>query len=220
MYELEVRGEWWEPVKNEEGCYEIPPKQDRVAGELSYMPSQGATLDLIGKISPGFLHEDDVDERATIHGQTTDGNLVTLLNCFVSNSTNNYSDIWFESESYYSGRVLVGDLLNISAKFWKLSFSTQSLSKWTNTRIEDSPGTERFPTGPAMVRGVELGGVDLTLKMWENVESLTPGYPGSAHLEIWPSSPMTISTYLDDYLVPLRIFLNLGIRKTLRFRLL
>lgn len=210
MEELELRGEWWHPYINEEGKYDQPDKVERVAGELSYTPTRGASLDLIGSLSDAPPESLEEIERGTLHGRTTDGKFVTLVDTFPTNRSMSMAQVQVETESYHVSRVLVGGLLDETTEYWKMSFSTQCLEEWTNQPIEDSPGKTRLPEGPGEVRSIELDDIDITLGMWEDIEGLMPSIPGRANFSIWPNSPMTIAEFLDEYFVPLRNFLTLA----------
>lgn len=96
MKPLSVQGLWWLPQTPD----------DREAGTLTFDQIEGARLSVVGRLAPFKNGPIVMGEESVIHGFTTDGKPVTLLETFVINSRIAFSGI--DTETWHVRTIAVG----------------------------------------------------------------------------------------------------------------
>ena len=111
MEGFEYKGVWWPSEK---------PK-DQASGTLTYIPNQGASLDLVGFI----------DKPKIIHGISSNGKEITLYDFSSMRSHHNYPG--FVTSEYTPRTILVGDHFSEELLFTSVSISYSYLQDWLAT---------------------------------------------------------------------------------------
>ncbi len=133
---LEYKGYWYLPSSSEK----------KVAGILTYIPSDKITLELIGAFDISLSSIFETKEEKVIYGKTSDAKEVTLLQCFQCSSINFSSD--FPIVTYNCSYLIIGKHINSldeQARYW-VSFRIPELTYWchpgalTNTVKFDENG--------------------------------------------------------------------------------
>ncbi len=133
---LEYKGYWYLPSSSEK----------KVAGILTYIPSDKITLELIGAFDNSLSSLFETKEEKVIYGKTSDAKEVTLLQCFQCSSINFSSD--FPIVTYNCSYLIIGKHINSldeQARYW-VSFRIPELTYWchpgalTNTVKFDENG--------------------------------------------------------------------------------
>lgn len=118
---IEILGEWWLPHNSE----------IKINGVLKYEPNKDIELTLIGcfgEFEDVFTMEDKRFE--SIHGFTTNGKKITLIDC--SRSDYKISMPGMITEKYCSSSMMIGDYFDNegSIKLKRISFSFDNLEQW------------------------------------------------------------------------------------------
>ena len=117
---LEYKGYWYLPS--------FPEK--KVAGILTYSPSDKITLELIGSFDDTFSSLFETKEEKVIYGNSSDAKEITLLQCFQYSSVNFSAD--FPIVKYNCRCLIIGKHINSleeQAKYW-VSFRIPELTYW------------------------------------------------------------------------------------------
>jgi len=121
MEEFEYKGIWWLP--------DNPEKQ--ISGTLTFTPSEGAVLDLIGSFED-IKDMNKMLEPEIILGTTSNGKNITLHKCFETKSS--VSLPGFQISSFYANVIFIGAHFQKSEdiKFKNISVHYSHLDEWTN----------------------------------------------------------------------------------------
>ena len=101
MNSFEKKGLWWLP--------ETPDLQ--VAGYLRFSHHEGILLEIIGVLKPRGKGADQFHQIELVNGITTDGKLITLINCFRRNYSS--SSVGIEHSKYISAFAYEGIHLSV-----------------------------------------------------------------------------------------------------------
>lgn len=120
---VEIKGLWWLP--------DTPENQ--VSGTLSFSPGETISLDLMGMLNEpkrGVLTQDDFINPSIIHGESVNGQPITMERCTQVGGTTGFTGI---STTRFSGRfayVGVHFSNNEQVRFRQLSIGFQNLDEW------------------------------------------------------------------------------------------
>lgn len=206
MESVELRGIWW-PQEMDDST-----PDEAVAGTLSFSPTEGGELNLIGHFVPFFerIDEDPADsgDLDTIYGLTTEGEYITLLDCIPSGSSSNRV---FTTESYQFTQIISGGLVETNTTYWKCSFSFHNLKWWTQIDSVTTPGDSPLSQGPAISKSLSTSEADILLNIHEDMASVIGNNVGNVYFAIYPCEPLTINEYFSQYIRPLQNLVTLGV---------
>ncbi|MCU4753475.1 hypothetical protein OB919_16035 [Halobacteria archaeon AArc-curdl1] len=213
MDELELKGEWWLKEMAEDSDDIIP--DDAVAGTLSFSPETGGNLELIG----GFYHpfelfkddDEDTNGPVTIHGVSTDGEYVSLLDCMYTNGGANSKDITFRTETYEIGQIIRGGFVDKNTRYWKCSFSFDNLDKWTGLRTVAVPGDFDVAPGPSLTAEASTDEADIILNVHEDIHYPVGTPVGRVYFTVYVDQPLTQKEFSSRYIRPLQNLVTLGV---------
>lgn len=215
METIERKGEWWLDEMQDESEGIVP--DDAVAGTFTFSPEQGGDLDLVGKFPDGLDIFEEGGKGASgpliIHGVSTEGEFVSLLNCMYSNGGEQIQDYHFETESYKIGHVVRGGLVDKDTQYWKCSFSFDNLDNWTGLRTVEVPGDFDIAPGPSLTEELTTDEADIILNVHEDFQSPTGAPIGNVYFSISVDRPLTQREFSDRYIRPLQNFVTLGVGK-------
>ena len=138
MKPITLQGHWWLPKS---------PDNPQV-GTLTFDQTSGARLSVVGHLSPlgtGFVRMGE--EYSVIHGFTTNGKPITLLETRVVNSRISLPGI--ATETWYARMVAIGAHFNHSAEalFHRSWIRFDGIAQW----LAYDPFIETFRLGPPFV---------------------------------------------------------------------
>lgn len=216
MEEIEYRGEWWIPDPETD---EWVPEDadDRTAGVLEFDPDNGGELDLIGTLTGIGEPPKEID---IIHGQVTNGEFVTLRDCFLSQSGTSISGTTMRNQTAHIGQVFSNGLFEGGEpEFTELKLTYPLLEMWTraDTVVQQMPpeydhfGAQIESREPVIAKlddaEVKLSIANKTKNHeWKGVEITQ-----TAQLTIIPDEELTFSEYLNDYVRHIQHFLCLAV---------
>lgn len=209
-----MKGEWWlkKDSKDSDG---IP--DDAVAGTISFSQESGGSLELIGGFYPPFEHfkddETDTDGPLTIHGVSTDGEYVSLLDCIYTGSSVNSKNTTYSTEKYEIGQIIRGGFVDKDTCYWKCSFSFDNLDKWTGLRTVSVPGDYDIAPGPSITAEASTDAADIILNIHEDPHSPLGTPVGRVYITVSVDEPITISEFSTRYIRPLQNLVSLGVGK-------
>lgn len=129
----EIKGYWWLPSSPD----------DTVAGILTYIPKESIELELIGQLKPKSSAVEefiDREDEAVILGFSSDAKEVTLMDCFPSGGSLNFS-CQFPIQRYKCQHLVIGTHITSleTPLFFKTQIQIPYLSLWaTPNSIETS----------------------------------------------------------------------------------
>lgn len=129
----EIKGYWWLPSSPD----------DTVAGILTYIPNESIKLELIGQLKPKSLAVKEFivrEDETVILGLSSDAKEVTLINCFPSGGSLNFS-CQFPIQRYKCQHLVIGAHITSleTPLFFKTQIQIPYLSLWaTPNSIETS----------------------------------------------------------------------------------
>lgn len=146
------------------GYFGPPHCKEMIAGILSYVPSEGIKLELIGSIKDNIQDVLNKHEIDCIWGELDNGLLVTLFHCYSSFSINTACS--FIMERYSCNRLFVGANIEsysiplyaeIQAEFRVLPFWCPPSAIESNTNLQWHTTTVKLNELPRNIISVDLG---------------------------------------------------------------
>jgi hypothetical protein len=209
MEKMSWEGIWWNPTVNDvvidqtTDFSSIP--DGTTGGSLSYSPTSGTRLELIGT-----LDADGADEVPIMHGMTTNGNTITLTNCVWKNKQEQSGSGHFATEIWVGSNVFLHTHSD-SGCFDSLSISFPSLTHWfgKGNLDQDEDADEYDPR-------MEQKEVDCTDFDLQLVFSEFPSphgsstYPDEASLHLDLSSNMDFNEISRELIRPLQNYYSLA----------
>lgn len=209
MEKMSWEGIWWNPTVNDvvidqtTDFSSIP--DGTTGGSLSYSPTSGTRLELIGT-----LDADGADEVPIMHGMTTNGNTITLTNCVWKNKQEQSGSGYFATEIWVGSNVFLHTHSD-GGCFDSLSISFPSLTHWfgKGNLDQDEDADEYDPR-------MEQKEVDCTDFDLQLVFSEFPSphgsstYPDEASLHLDLSSNMDFNEISRELIRPLQNYYSLA----------
>lgn len=204
--EASFDGEWWLPSVS---------ASHKIAGTLAWSKSK-ATLVLHDSFTPlrsGPLVQSS-QARPVIHGITTNGSAVSVLEALCTGATMAFGGAAFRRpESFVSSLVIVGAHVDSQTRFLRLRARIPGLPTWLGEsgvkQIITSPTPEHPDTvidyriGRNPVQGVEVPNIHATLGWgvgWSTSGSVltTVTIASFGYLEITPEQPQALDWYFEQ----------------------
>jgi len=212
MDSIDLRGKWW--LKGMRADDEIVPDA-ATAGTLSFSPKEGGELELIGSFHSTFERLDDEsdteDGPATIHGVSTEGEYISILNCMYTGESMSSKDVTFTTETYQVGTIIRGALVDPTSQYWKCSFSFDNIDNWTGVRRVHTPGDGPMNFGPALSESLSTDEEDIILNLHEDNKAAIEGKLGRVYFTVFPEEPLTFNEFSSQYIGPLQNLITLGV---------
>lgn len=220
MDEIEIRGEWWIP--NEDADVWVPEDDaDRTAGVLEFDPEDGGDLDLLGALTDVGEPPQEVD---TIHGVASNGEFVTLRDCFVGQSGLSAKGTTMRNQQVHVGQVFSNGLYKDGEpEFQQLRITYPLLEMWSRlesvvTKIPpeyDAFGAEIQEVDPITAQ-LDEAEIKVSVKnnskkhSWKGVELFQ-----TAQITIAPDDELPFGEYLNEYVRHIQHFLSLALGEPL-----
>lgn len=201
--DIDLKGKWW--TQEMDGGDSVP--DEAVAGTLSFSPTNGGELDLIGCFTP-LSERIDSNSPDIIYGVSTEGEYMTLFGCTISRSSGNAP---FTTENYRFTQIVKGGLVQQESEFWRCSFSFYNLDEWTQIARVTTPGDPIRSVGPAVSKSSIVDETDIILDIYEDISATTGNNIEKVFFSIYPNEPLTIDEYLSQYIRPLQNLVVLGL---------
>ena len=220
MDKIEYRGEWWIP---DEASDEWVPEEDakRTAGVLEFDSDDGGNLDLLGTVTDIGEPTQKVD---TIHGVASNGEFVTLRNCFVGRSSFSAKGTSMRNQQVHVGEVFSNQLCKAGEpEFQQLRVTYPLLEMWS--RIEsvvaktppkyDIFGAEIHEVDPVTAQ-LDEAEIKISVKNktkkhnWKGIE-----LSQTAQITITPNEVLSFKEYLNEYIRHIQHFLSLALGEPL-----
>ncbi|PSP37983.1 hypothetical protein BRC71_08405 [Halobacteriales archaeon QH_7_65_31] len=220
MDEIEYRGEWWIPDENTD---EWVPEEDakRTAGVLEFNSNDGGDLDLLGTLTDIGDPPREVD---TIHGIASNGEFITLRNCFVGQSGLSIKGTTMRNQQVHVGQVFSNGLYkNGEPEFQQLRVTYPLLEMWSRLESVVAKIPPEYDTFAAELHEVDPITAQLNeaeIKVSVKNESKNHNWQGvelsqTAQITITPEAELPFSEYLNEYVRHIQHFLSLALGEPL-----
>lgn len=219
MDEIEYRGEWWIPDEDTDDW--LPDDAERTAGVLEFDSENGGELDLLGAL---IDIDDSPREIDTIHGVASDGEFITLRDCFAGQTGFSVKGEMMHNQQIHIGQIFSNGLYkNGEPEFQQLRVTYPLLEMWA--RIESvvpkiPPEYDRIGAEIHEVDPIKAQLDEATIKVSVRNDSKKHRWKGvelfqTVQITITPQDELPFSEYLDEYVKHIQHFLSLALGEPL-----
>lgn len=211
------QGIWWNPERYEIDPDDLYPTTDLpagvVAGEATFSPTQGGSLEIIGRLSEEehLDHGAELPSADRIFGVTIEGRKVTLEKCQAANRTTTMSQVISGSEVWYFQRMMDG-VHRSDDSISKMKIEFAGLDNWVAFEFEtkglepDDEYEQEIKTATA-----NLDGANLTVRAINRPDPYSYSLgPDETNIEFEFDEPSGIEKAISDYLFPFQNLLTLA----------